>query len=221
MKPIPTNRYVAFALIVTVGLFWDLYSKSVVFQDLGYPAYRPMERGEHELFPHPAGIEGRSDRFLDGWVGFSLYTSFNEGALWGLGQGYTWLFALLSLAAAVGIVYWLFLHRAAVSLWLTVSLAFIMAGTLGNLYDRFALHGYTNPVEGEPVHAVRDFLLFTFGGWPWPVFNFADVFLVTGAAMLVVQSFFPGMHEAAAGAAEHAAPTKPAEVSEPQASVPG
>ena len=36
--------------------------------------------------------------------------------------------------------------------------------------------------------AVRDFLLFHFNGWDWPVFNFADVFLVTGATMLALQS---------------------------------
>ncbi len=42
---------------------------------------------------------------------------------------------------------------------------------------------------GIPIFAVWDFILFTFGGWPWPVFNFADVFLVTGAVMLVLQSF--------------------------------
>ena len=108
-------------------------------------------------------------------------------ALWGIGQGYTWIFAILSAVAVVGVLYWLFALGAANSWWLTLSLALIMAGTLGNLYDRLGLHGCI--VNGTIKYAVRDFLLFTFGDWNYPVFNFADVFLVTGALMLVVQSF--------------------------------
>ena len=63
----------------------------------------------------------------------------------------------------------------------------IMAGTLGNLYDRAGLHGLVD-ANGAAIYGVRDFLLFTFGNFHWPVFNFADVFLVTGAIMLGIQS---------------------------------
>jgi signal peptidase II len=62
-----------------------------------------------------------------------------------------------------------------------------MAGTMGNLYDRLGLHGYVDR-NGTTILAVRDFLLFTFGDFHWPVFNFADSFLVTGAIMLVLHS---------------------------------
>ena len=118
---------------------------------------------------------------------FRLFTSFNPGALWGIGQEHTWVFASLSVVAIGGVIYWLFIRRAAVSWWLTVSLSLILGGTLGNLFDRISLHGYTD-VNGQPIRAVRDFLLFTFGGYNFPVFNFADSFLVTGAIMLVVHS---------------------------------
>lgn len=185
MKRVPANRFVIFFLLASAGLFWDLLSKQTVLDDLGYPGVA----GQHVIFSHPPGSEGQSIEYLSGWVTFSLYSSFNEGALWGVGQGFAWLFAGLSVLAVVGVIYWLFVRGAAISLWLTISLACIMAGTLGNLYDRMAWHGCLNPVTGEPWQAVRDFLLFTFGGWPWPVFNFADVFLVTGAIMLVLHSF--------------------------------
>lgn len=189
MTRVPASRYVVFALLAGGGLFWDLLTKDAVFADLGYPGGHPQAAvpGQHTQFEYPPHREGESVPFLEGWVTARFFTSFNHGALWGIGQNWTWLFALLSILAACGVIYWLFVHKAAVSLWLTIALSLIMAGTLGNLWDRAGMHGCE--MYGEPVFAVRDFLLFTFGTYHWPVFNFADVFLVTGAAMLVIQSF--------------------------------
>ncbi len=218
MKRVPANRFFIFGVIVAVGLGWDLYSKHVVFADLGYPAgtSKPFALGNHAIFPHH-GVDGESDAFLQGWITFRLYTSFNPGALWGLGQGYTWLFACLSVVAVIGVIYWLFVHRAAQSLWLTATLALIMAGTLGNLYDRACCHGYTN-LDGESIFAVRDFLLFTFGDFAWPVFNFADMFLVTGAGMLILQSLgteHPATTPAAEESEERSQSNSPAEPTRP------
>lgn len=200
MTRVPANRYLAFFLLAVAGVTGDLYSKHVVFADLGYP----FKSGKP---------------FFEGWISFRFYTSFNEGALWGVGQGYAWLFAALSCLAIAGILYWLFVYGAAASLWLTVSLAFIMSGTLGNLYDRLGLHGCFNPETDGPRYAVRDFLLFIFGEYRWPVFNFADVFLVTGAVMLVVQSFQAEMQSESQPATEQAATAVPAKSSSTKTSV--
>lgn len=165
--------------LTIVCVWWDLYSKSAVFARLGYP--------------HRSGE-------VYHWLGqistFQLYTSFNEGALWGVGQGLTWLFAALSVVAGIVIVYCLLRTAAGRSNWLTVALCLVLGGTLGNLYDRLGLYDYKNPETGRPYRAVRDFLLFHFGDWPWPVFNFADVFLVTGTGMLVAYSFWSEHHAA-------------------------
>ena len=191
MMRVPANRYVVFLLIACVGFAADLYSKSAVFLDLGYHDGTgfPLKRGEHKVFDHTPRLEGQSRPYLDKWVKFRLYTSFNEGALWGIGQGWTALFATLSVLACIGVLVWLFVFAAAQSRWLTVSLAFIMAGALGNLWDRMAFHGCEN-AKGELIYGVRDFLFFSFGGWNYPIFNLADAFLVTGAIMLIVQSIF-------------------------------
>jgi signal peptidase II len=189
---VPATRAFVFCLMAALVVAGDLGTKSLVFRDLGYPGteLEPVVRGTHKLFAALPGRDGVSIAYLDGWLSFRLFTSFNRGALWGVGQGYTWLFAALSGAAVIGIPTWLFGFRAARSWWLTVAMGLILGGTIGNLYDRVGMPGCIDE-NGATVTAVRDFLLFTFGTFHWPVFNFADVSLVTGAAMLVVHSLQP------------------------------
>lgn len=120
----------------------------------------------------------------------------NEGALFGLGQGGVGWFAFFSVIAAIAIPIWLFAFHGARDLALTVVLGCIMGGVLGNLYDRLGLPGlqwdqFQPNRAGEPVYAVRDFLLLA-GRWSddprerivWPNFNVADALLVCGAAFL-------------------------------------
>ena len=65
-----------------------------------------------------------------------------------MGQGFWLLFAALSIAAAVGILVWLFAAGAARDWLLTVALAIVTIGILGNLYDRLGLPGlvWTMPI---------------------------------------------------------------------------
>lgn len=173
----PLSRCAVFTLLAGAGLWWDLYSKSLAFSALGY-ARLP---GDRQPISEPWFTWLWGDRVL------FISTNFNYGALWGIGQGWSTAFALLSILAALGIAYWLFVHGAAHSLWLTVALGFVMAGTLGNLYDRLGLHGLRH-FDGTPIRAVRDFIYFKI--IEWPIFNFADSFLVTGAIMLVLHAFW-------------------------------
>jgi signal peptidase II len=176
MPPLPKSRIVAFALIAVAGCALDLSTKTWIFDRLGMPG----QAAPIVLWP---GV-------------FSLTTSLNEGALFGLGQGMTFVFAGLSIVAAVGIMYWLFAMGAARDWVLTLSLAAIMGGIFGNLYDRLGLPGlaWNFPPEriGEPVYAVRDWLHFRIedanGGeiFDWPVFNIADCLLVSGSILLVI-----------------------------------
>jgi len=194
MKSVPLSRQLLFWTIVVATCGSDLYSKHAVFEKLGYPD----------------GISAWVESFLGGNVLFRLHTTFNHGALWGVGQGLSLGFAALSVVAIAAVLYWLFIQGHAKSLWLTVSLASIMGGTLGNLYDRLALHGCRN-AAGELEYAVRDFLRFELWGYHWPVFNFADVFLVTGAVMLFLYSLFyaeESEQEAQLADAEQNAPSK-------------
>ena len=115
------------------------------------------------------------------WTGFfGLETSINQGALFGIWQGQTKVLAAVSVAALIAILCWLWLGKATVSTLLTLALALILAGVLGNLYDRLGLWG-------QP--GVRDWILFRYRDWTWPNFNIADSCLVVGAGIMLLYSF--------------------------------
>lgn len=187
--PVPASRYWCFGIVTAMALAWDLGSKAWVFSELGYP-----KRSSDWSW---------SADFLWGRVTVRLTTLLNQGALFGMGQGMGWLFAALSVPAVAGILYWLFVRGEAQSRWLTVTLALILAGALGNLYDRLYFHRCVD-AAGNALPGVRDFLDFTIPmvlysratgwelrrEWPWPIFNFADTYLVAGAIFLTLHSLF-------------------------------
>ena len=152
------------------------------------------------VFAHyfdPEILNGQTTHYwMDGILG--IQTSTNPGALFGMGAGLSWVFAIISIVAVVGIVGWLFLARGARDLWLTITLGLVTGGILGNLYDRLGL-GY---VEGYPDsirYNVRDWIYFRLEGVPmfdpWPNFNIADSLLVTGAILLCIHAFFLGKQD--------------------------
>jgi signal peptidase II len=177
MRAVPANRYLVFVLLAGGGLALDLATKRWMFD------------------PDSLGMPGGGTKWI--WPNvFGFQTSLNEGALFGMGQGMVWLFALLSIGAAAAICWWLFVAGAARQWLLTVALSGIMAGILGNLYDRTGMPGLIwkngNALHkmGDRVFAVRDWILVMFGDWPWPNFNIADSLLVCGAATLLCHAFF-------------------------------
>ncbi|MFT5301102.1 MAG: signal peptidase II [Mariniblastus sp.] len=176
------SRFALFFLPCLIGVVADLGTKFYMFAnyfdpnraDSSSPEYAPQ-------FPH---------WWLDGI--FGIQTSTNPGALFGMGGGYSSVFAVFSVVALVGILVWLFWLGAAHDRWLTFSLGLISGGILGNLYDRIGL-GYDPSFPVEIKNNVRDWILFRLEGVPffdpWPNFNIADVCLVCGAIMLFVHAF--------------------------------
>ena len=162
--PISFGRVVLFWVIALLGAGFDLGTKAYVFRWLGEPG----ERLPYAVVPNI----------------LELQTNYNRGALWGFMRSVphsSFIFAMLSILAAIGICVWLFWLRAAVDRGLTVALALIMAGALGNCYDRLAL--------GQ----VRDFVHFHVDAvnFDCAIFNFADNFLVIGAVTLVLLALRP------------------------------
>jgi signal peptidase II len=123
----------------------------------------------------------------------------NHGALFGMGGAQkgnaNGFFAAVSAAAAVAIVVWGMRRNTAREKWLMAALGLILAGTVGNLYDRLVFNG------------VRDFLYFY--KIEWPVFNVADCCLVVGAGLLLTQALFGPPHHAEQTASSTDEPTSP------------
>jgi signal peptidase II len=168
-RSIPLGRFILFWSVALAGASFDLATKAYAFAQIGQPYQRP-----------PVTV---IENVLE------LQTSYNPGALWGFMRGVphsSLVFAVLSIVAAVGICYWLFVVGAASDRRLTIALALIMAGALGNCYDRLAL-GH-----------VRDFVHLRIDpiGFDCAIFNFADNMLVVGAVTLVLLALRPDPIEA-------------------------
>ncbi len=157
-------RITAFFLIAAACCGLDLWSKHAVFEWRGMP-------GRNGIY-----------WIVDGY--FGIETALNNGALFGMGQGYTWFFAGLSILALIGIAYW-YCWAAWRDRVLTLALGSILGGIGGNLYDRLGLW----PIPGFPdqsVTRVRDWILMCWGpDLVWPNYNIADCCLVFGAGLLM------------------------------------
>jgi lipoprotein signal peptidase len=181
-------RWLFWSLVVA-GFVLDQGTKYGVFAWLHDEAVaRPDRSATRDLIPGAFHIWTPFDGPDDGggllgglrtWGGAYL-PHVNRGALWGVGNGgvgNSWnsLFLVVSVAAAVAILVWSARRGWCRDPLLCVALGLILAGTLGNLYDRVVFDG------------VRDFL--HWNKWfDWPVFNLADSCLVCGASLLLWQA---------------------------------
>jgi signal peptidase II len=115
----------------------------------------------------------------------------NKGIIWGLFQQGSVLFLIIP-ALAVPLIILMFKYinlfsgekspdnpgaeqPAKLNLLLTVAFGLILAGALGNLYDRII------------YKAVRDFIDFYIINWP--IFNLADTYITIGAGLIIISLF--------------------------------
>ena len=156
-----------FALTAAVGLGADLYTKAWAAQRLG---------------------DGQVVTAVPGWLEFEFVR--NPGAVFGIAQGQRAAFLIVSVAAVVFLTY-LFVHSAG-KWFYQVVLGLLLAGVLGNMYDRIVYSSVRDMVHALP-------------GWKWPagvhrvlhlrqpdvfpyIFNVADTMLCTGVAIMMVYS---------------------------------
>jgi len=114
-------------------------------------------------------------------TGFNLTLMHNTGAAFSFlsqaGGWQRWFFIGLASVIGIGIIVWM-IGLPSEKSWLTASLALILGGALGNLWDRAVL-GY-----------VVDFIEVYYRNWYWPAFNVADSAITIGAVMLIIDAFW-------------------------------
>jgi signal peptidase II len=107
---------------------------------------------------------------------FNLVLTYNKGAAFSfLANESGWqryIFTGIAVAAVIFIL--ILLKRHAGQRLFCWALALILGGAIGNLIDR-VMYGH-----------VIDFLDFYIGKWHWPAFNVADMAIVGGAALFVL-----------------------------------
>jgi signal peptidase II len=182
------------------GLLVDLASKSIAFarvagSPVGIVREEVLAAQSHGV---PLGaLVPRHDpvRVVPSLLDFTLVL--NPGAVFGIGAGKRWFFVIFTIVA-MGVALWMFAKwtRARDS-WAHVGLGLLIAGGLGNLYDRLTyacVRDFIHPLPGVrvpfgvnlPLTGQREL-------WPY-VSNIADLWLLIGIAILLVHLWRGGQH---------------------------
>jgi signal peptidase II len=173
---------VACAILFAVWLAFDLWSKADMQERLALVPGQP--RSAHQIDVVPGFLA---------WQG-----TWNPGVTFGFAPRQTKLILALTGVATIALLAW-FTGTRSRSRCLHVGLALILAGAIGNLYDRWQW--------GE----VRDFILVYLGElekptWTWPNFNVADSGIVVGVGLVLWDALFGlGAKEAKQAAARRKA----------------
>lgn len=180
---------------MVLGVVADLASKYIAFQSI---ADRPVTVLRSEVLRQGPGRLGdlipahRPIVVIDKILELTLVL--NPGAVFGIGAGRRWFFITFTVLA-IGFAIWLFgTWTRARDWWAHAALGLILAGGIGNLYDRLVfgcvrdfLHplpgvrwplGWSSPWSGREV-------------WPY-VSNIADLILIIGVGMMMIHSIRAG-----------------------------
>ncbi|AAO03669.1 lipoprotein signal peptidase [Staphylococcus epidermidis ATCC 12228] len=107
------------------------------------------------------------------WEGVFHITSLrNKGAAFGILQGQRWFFIIVTLIVVLGIIYYL-QTEGRNNRRISFALSLLLGGALGNFFDRL--------IRGEVIDSL-DFRLIDY-----PIFNLADVFIVSGVALMILE----------------------------------
>jgi signal peptidase II len=159
-----------FFVTAAVGIALDQWTKVEAVHRLSYGV---QWNADHtEVYP----LRKQIYEFIPGYVHFDFIP--NRGAVFGIGQGRRMLFIGVSVAAIFFIIY-LFAVSGTQRFYQFI-LGMLMAGVIGNLYDR-AKFEYVR----DMIHALPRWEKF----FPY-IFNVADSLLCVGVFFMIVHSFF-------------------------------
>jgi signal peptidase II len=155
-----------------IGLLLDLWTKALAVRYLA--------------------SAGRTVQFIPGWLHFTYIG--NPGAVFGLGQGQRPLFIAVSIAAIAFLTYLFALSGK--RRFYQLLLGMLLAGVLGNMFDRIAFGYVRDMILALPGIYWPDSIAKMLPGdlagksvFPW-IFNVADTLLCVGVFLMIVYSLF-------------------------------
>ena len=124
---------------------------------------------------------------------FSIFSHRNRGAAFGILQDQRWFFIIVTLVVVIGII-WVMLKilRSGKRHTLLMSgLSLLLGGAIGNFIDRV--------LTGEVVDFLRFHFQFSLFGfhvdYVYPIFNIADMGVVIGAGLLILDTLLSGRRQ--------------------------
>lgn len=167
-------------IVVVVALVADLWSKTLAFERVaGDPVtvtrqlVLDAERPGHIIPRHAPVVV--VPRLLE----FTLVL--NEGAVFGIGAGKRWFFVLFT-AGAMVFVLWMFAKGTGARDWVAhTGAGLLIAGGLGNMYDRVRFACVRDFIHPLPDLRIGDWVV-----WPY-VSNVADLWVIIGIVLLLVR----------------------------------
>lgn len=118
---------------------------------------------------------------------------YNKGAAWSSFSNATWFLVIISLVTTFVLIYFLLKNDWKKKKCYSLAITLMLAGTFGNLIDRFVSVVYPKGREGvvdmiifEPLNSLWEFLTES----SFPIFNIADVALVVGVVFLAIDILF-------------------------------
>ncbi|MGE6227419.1 signal peptidase II [Paenibacillus chitinolyticus] len=122
---------------------------------------------------------------------FQLTSHRNRGAAFGILQDQRWFFILATLIIVGGVVLYLNRTRKAGQKLMSLALALLLGGAVGNFLDRLLF--------GEVVDFLQLHFQFSFFGkavdYIYPIFNIADSAIVIGVILIFIDSIISWKNE--------------------------
>jgi len=149
-----------FILIITgiIVFFIDQYTKIIVDKTYSLSEHR-------EIIP---GFMRLTKTYNDGIV-FGFFSNSENIYI-------SSIITVISISALIALVFIFF--KTSNTFFAELSITFIMAGAIGNIFDRI--------VRGKVI----DFIELYYKNFSWPVFNFADTFISIGVIMLIINELW-------------------------------
>lgn len=163
------KKNIVILLIISLAIIFDQLSKGTLLYLITGTV--PLSGGAWEIVPVPYLMSHIFDFFniVFTWnpgTSFSLFRALGESAP---------IILVITTSVVIGFIMHYLFTRA--RQYERVPLALIVGGAIGNLIDRIRFG------------AVIDFLDFHIGGWHWPAFNIADICIVVGVGIYILNMY--------------------------------